>query len=96
VSSFVPNIFSPNGDGINDIFYLQSNSEVTEVSVFRVFDRWGDVVFEDFNFLPNDPVHGWDGSSDGEGLNPGVFVCWIKLQTTQGELIVVGDVTLVR
>ncbi|HLF64250.1 MAG TPA: gliding motility-associated C-terminal domain-containing protein [Saprospiraceae bacterium] len=96
VTSFIPNIFSPNGDGVNDILYIQSNSEITEVSVFRVFDRWGDVVFEDFNFLPNDQQHGWDGTHTGKEMNPGVFVYWARLQTTRGESIVVGDVMVVR
>jgi gliding motility-associated-like protein len=96
VNSFIPNIFSPNGDGINDVLFIQSNSEVTGVSVFRIFDRWGDVVFEDFDFLPNDAAHGWNGTYAEKEMNPGVFVYWVKMETTRGELVVVGDVMVVR
>jgi gliding motility-associated-like protein len=95
--TFVPNIFSPNNDGINDVFYIQSNAQVTEVKSFRIYDRWGAVVFEDLNFLTNDPQHGWDGSYGGRELDPAVFVYAIVVETIDDrQLILKGDVALIR
>jgi gliding motility-associated-like protein len=96
VTYHIPNIFSPNGDNINDVLFIQSNSEVLSVNAFRVFDRWGNVVFENFNFLPNDEQQGWNGTFSGKPLNPGVFVYWASIETTRGDEVIVGDVTVVR
>lgn len=96
VNVFIPNIFSPNQDGINDIFFIQSNPEVTGINVMRIFDRWGDVVFEKFDFQPNDPVQGWDGSFDGKAMNPGVYTYIVELETSRGPEILFGDITLTR
>ena len=93
----IPNLFSPNHDNINDVFYIQANSRIAEVSGFRVFNRWGGLVFEQSNFLPNDPANGWDGTVSGKDVEPGVFVYWVKVLTVDGqEEIITGDVTLIR
>jgi gliding motility-associated-like protein len=95
--TFVPNIFSPNNDGINDIFYIQSNEQIVEVESFRIYDRWGAVVFEDIDFQTNDPQHGWDGTYGGKELDPAVFVYAIIAETADGQqLVVKGDVALIR
>jgi gliding motility-associated-like protein len=95
--TFVPNIFSPNQDGVNDIFYVQSNEQITRVKSFRIFDRWGAVVFEEIDFLTNDPQHGWDGTYGGKELDPAVFVYAIIAETADGQqLVVKGDVALIR
>ncbi len=94
---YIPNVFSPNGDGLNDIFYLQSNNEITIVSSLRIYDRWGNEVFEEFDFLPDDPEHGWDGTHKGELMNPAVFIYVAEVQTLRGETVQLqGDITLVR
>ena len=94
---FIPNVFSPNGDGTNDVFYISTNSEVEEVLTLRIFDRWGGLLFENSNFPPNDPALGWDGRSSGTFMQPGVYVYWANLRTVDGlEIVKIGDVTLVR
>jgi gliding motility-associated-like protein len=94
---FLGNVFSPNFDGVNDVFYIQSNNEVVNVIAFQIYDRWGNLVFEDFNFPPNDPDHGWDGMVKGEIMNPAVFTYTADILTTSGEILKAqGDVTLVR
>lgn len=94
---FIPNIFSPNDDGINDQIFIQTNDRISLVNVFRIFDRWGNVVFEDFNFLPNDAQHGWDGLFNGKLMNPAVFTYLAEVQTIdQIPLLITGDVSLVR
>jgi gliding motility-associated-like protein len=95
--AFFPDLFSPNGDGINDVFFIQSNVQVTHVNALRVFDRWGDMIFEDTNFLPNDPDHGWDGSRNDKLMNPGVYLYWAEYETVYGkEVTITGDLTLIR
>ncbi len=94
---FIPNIFSPDGDGINDVVFVQTNSKITEVTFFRIVDRWGNMVFEDQLFQPNDPTHGWDGRFKEKPLNPGVFLYWIEMKTDDGNIITRrGDLSMIR
>jgi gliding motility-associated-like protein len=67
---FVPNVFSPNQDGINDVF-LPIFSEPADISSYQlqVFDRWGKMVFES-----RDPMVGWNGRVKEQLMNPGVYV----------------------
>ena len=94
---FLPNAFSPNDDGHNDIFYIQSGAEIAKVQTFRVLDRWGNLVFQDLDFFPNDPVHGWNGEFNNRPQNPAVYVYVAQLETVSGEVVVeTGEVVLVR
>jgi len=96
-SAFVPNVFTPNGDGNNDIFAVYGSTDVKEVKLFRVFNRWGELVFESENFRPNDLSNGWDGTFKGERLNTAVFVYYTEIELQNGEIITrKGDVTLFR
>ncbi len=94
---FIPNAFSPNGDGINDVFFIQAGKAVREIKTFLVFNRWGEVVFEYHNFFPNDPAYGWDGTHRGRQLNPAVFTYYAEIELIDGRVeLYEGDVTLVR
>ena len=97
---YIPNAFSPNGDGLNDIFQIYAkHGIVKEVKKFIVFDRWGEVVFERTNFQPNnqtDVDNGWDGFFKGDALNPAVFVYYAEIEFEDGWVeLYKGDVTLV-
>lgn len=93
---FIPNTFSPNGDGVNDIFYPHGKG-VFKIKNLRIFNRWGQVVFDRSNFLANDASAGWDGSLKGQKLNSDVFVyTLIAICENNEELTFKGDVTLVR
>ncbi|MDX1409589.1 MAG: gliding motility-associated C-terminal domain-containing protein, partial [Saprospiraceae bacterium] len=95
-SMFVPNVFTPNGDGVNDYFTIFGTS-VVAINSMRVFDRWGEQVFERLTFAPNIPEAGWDGTINGEALMPGVYVYRAELVHQDGlEESVTGDVTLIR
>ena len=61
---FIPNVFTPNGDGNNDRFWVYPGGEVAKVHEFRVFNRWGEQVFGASNFDPftQDDTNGWDGT----------------------------------
>jgi gliding motility-associated-like protein len=94
---FVPNAFSPNGDGINDVLLVFADEkEVREVTSFRVFTRWGEAVFEGFGLQPNEPTHGWDGTHRGKDVDMGTFVWYAEVELVNGERRVVkGDVAVV-
>ncbi|MEO1437717.1 MAG: gliding motility-associated C-terminal domain-containing protein, partial [Bacteroidota bacterium] len=95
----LPNAFTPNDDGLNDIFYVRSNfpESVNTIRTFRIFDRWGELVFERQNFDPNSRENGWDGTFKGTKLTPGVFVYMVEVEYYLGETTLLrGDVMLMR
>lgn len=95
---FIPNIFSPNGDNVNDFFQLAVGNGVTTVSYLNIYDRWGSLMFTDESFMPDDMVHrGWDGTKGGTLIEPGVYVFIAEVQFVDGQRVVYkGDVTVVR
>ena len=94
---FIPNVFSPDDDGNNDVFYIFGDDNVRQVNSFAIFTRWGEQIFAAHNFMPNDPVHGWDGTHKGQDLNNGVYVYFAEVEFIDGEKIIFeGDVTIVR
>ena len=98
VDLFMPNIFSPNGDNRNQFFYPQAVEGVIQnISSIEIFNRWGDLVFETSDIMPNDPEAGWDGTFNGRTLSPQVFVYRIEAEFINGNTKVFsGDVTLVK
>lgn len=94
---YIPNAFSPNGDGRNDEFFVHGGRGVAMVRSLRVFSRTGNLVFEAENIMPNDNAQGWDGRFRGERLNPGVFAYQAEIEFTDGRVEgYTGDVTLVK
>lgn len=94
---YVPTAFSPNGDGTNDRFLIYAGPEVAKVRSFRIFDRWGNLVFFEKDFQPNAPQFGWDGSLDGQAMDPAVFVWKADMEFMDGtSKVFYGDVTLMR
>ncbi|HFC00373.1 MAG TPA: gliding motility-associated C-terminal domain-containing protein [Phaeodactylibacter sp.] len=94
---FIPNAFSPNGDQINDLLFVNAGNDVSKVVTFRIFDRWGDMVFSKKDFLANDSAFGWNGTYNGKKLNAGVFVYYVEVELIDGTRRVLnGEVLLVR
>lgn len=94
---FVPNAFSPNNDGINDIFMVFAGPQVARVKSFLVFDRWGETVFQYYDFPPNEPAYGWDGTYRNKKFNPAVFTWFAEIEFVDGATdIFEGDVSLMR
>lgn len=94
---YVPNVFSPNGDGTNDVFMIYAGKEVERIKDFLVFDRWGETVYQYFDFEPNNPAYGWDGTLRGERMNPAVYAWFAIVEFKDGtEVLLEGDVTLMR
>ncbi|HUR30366.1 MAG TPA: gliding motility-associated C-terminal domain-containing protein, partial [Saprospiraceae bacterium] len=97
VDIYIPNIFSPNGDNVNDKLVISAGSDVEEISSFIIYDRWGNMVFAVNDFLSDDLNSAWDGKVKGKQVNPGVFVYKIIVNFKDGRSeIRYGDVTLVR
>ena len=86
----IPSAFTPDGDNINDDFGLLSLGEVN-MEYFQIYNRWGQKVFE-----TNDPNGRWDGTHKGSMAPSDVYVYIIKLNPLSGEVILKGDVTLIR
>ncbi|MEM9819478.1 MAG: gliding motility-associated C-terminal domain-containing protein [Bacteroidota bacterium] len=94
---YIPNAFSHNADGTNDYFYVFAGEGVRRVLRFKIFDRWGEVVFAAENVEPNTFKHGWDGTFKGQAMNPGVFVYFAEVEFIDNEVIFYeGDVTLLK
>lgn len=94
---FVPNVFTPNGDGINDAFFVQGNLAIRTVRNLKIFDRWGERIYEAQNLGINDPALGWDGTHRGKLVMPAVFVYYVEVEFLDGEVqVLTGDVTVVR
>ncbi|MBL7691587.1 MAG: PKD domain-containing protein [Flavipsychrobacter sp.] len=93
---FVPNVFTPNGDGQNDIFYPRGMG-IKTIKAFRVYNRWGNLLFERESIDLNDAANGWDGSHKGEEPRPDVYVYLIEAVCYTGEDVhIKGDVTIVK
>jgi gliding motility-associated-like protein len=93
---YIPNTFTPNGDGDNELFYPRGKG-IEIIKTFRVFNRWGEKVFEKMNIPANDAGNAWDGSYKGAPLPPDVFVFIIEgVCDTGEEFRWQGDVGLVR
>ena len=87
---FVPDAFSPNGDGNNDMLFVRGPG-IVDMS-FLIYDRWGSKVFESQH-----PDNGWDGRARGEDMPSGIYIYVLVARLNDGEkLELKGDITLVR
>lgn len=93
---FLPNTFSPNGDGVNDVFYPRGKG-VSYIKRFFIYNRWGEEVFKQLSFYTNDASRGWNGKINGAPASEDVFVYVIDVVCENGETLTLkGDVTLIR
>ena len=94
---YAPNTFTPNGDGLNDVFMIRGLA-ATKINYFRVWDRLGTLVFNAMDGVPNSPQFGWDGTDrQGKKLNPDVYVYTYEIQCINGNIVTgQGNVTLAR
>lgn len=93
---FIPNTFTPNGDGQNDWFFPQGEG-LDRMTTFRVFNRWGELVFETQHIPLNSPSSGWDGTFKGQPLAPDTYIYTMSSRCRSGEIVdFKGDITLIR
>ena len=93
---FVPNSFSPNGDGVND-YFIVNGVGLNVIPSITIYNRWGQIVFQKSNFAPNSASQAWDGTFNGQPAPPDVYVYTIQILCNNATLISYhGDVTLIR
>lgn len=93
---FVPNVFSPNGDGANDTFTLFGSIEVEQFEQFRIYNRWGALMYEGLEQQANNGI-GWDGTFKGEPVENGVYVWTAEVVFIDGlRQSLAGSITLSR
>ncbi len=94
---YAPTAFSPNGDGFNDHFTLFGGPGARIIRKLKVFDRWGNLVFETNDIPLGQERFGWDGSFNGKPMSPGVFVYMAEIEFIDDVIVPVdGDVTIIR
>lgn len=95
-SAMVPTGFSPNSDGVNDVLQVHGLPG-TIVKVFRVYDRWGELLYENYDFEVNSGI-GWDGTFKGEHLQSGVYLWSMVVEYPYDEETaeLMGETTLIR
>ncbi|WP_187271118.1 T9SS type B sorting domain-containing protein [Neolewinella aurantiaca] len=99
VPIYAPNVFSPNGDGVNDLFRIYARSTVLSFSDFAIFSRWGEMVyFMEESVTPNDGNWGWDGHHpDGNVYEQDVYIFKVIVELSGGRKVeITGDVLLMR
>lgn len=93
---YFPNAFSPNFDGINDYFTLYPGTDISLIT-FKIFDRWGGLVFEQNNPSQVTLDTGWDGNISGKAAAPGIYAWFAEIEFPDGvKKQFSGDVVLVR
>lgn len=88
----MPNAFSPNGDGLNDVYKAKSGYQsIVEFHAY-IFNRWGQKLYE-----WTDPAGGWDGKYKGKDVKQGVYFCLVKARGADGRVFnIKKDVNLLR
>jgi gliding motility-associated-like protein len=93
----LPNIFSPDDNGINDYFNFYADGALQKVNIFLVFDRWGNLVYKAENVLNFEVFVGWDGKFNGKKALPGVYTYLIEAEFIDGyKSKFAGDITIIR
>jgi gliding motility-associated-like protein len=89
----IPSAFTPNGDGVNDVFYIIGSKDIKNIKSFIVFNRWGNKMFETSNIPANDRSYGWKGIDAATG--PYIYFANVEFSDGTTE-IVKGSVMLIK
>ncbi|MDX9932693.1 MAG: gliding motility-associated C-terminal domain-containing protein [Bacteroidales bacterium] len=96
---YIPNIFSPDGNGQNDVFRIRGTA-ISEIKRFLIYDRWGQEIFRchtETGQSYSSDLCSWDGTYKGEAVPPGVYVYYAEVVLLNGETVIrKGNVTLTR
>ena len=97
IKVFIPNVFSPDLNGINDYFTIFGDYHLVKIKELNIYSRWGEQVFHAENIPPNDPTLGWNGKFKGKLMDPAVFVFWALLEFDDGSTeLFKGEVNLLK
>lgn len=93
---FIPNAFSPNQDGNNDVFFVKGRG-FGKITWMNIFDRWGNLVYSVTNCDINQEFCGWDGTFNGKNMSPGYYVYYTEVQFLDGaKQSFSGGINLIR
>jgi gliding motility-associated-like protein len=93
---FIPTAFTPNADGLNDRFTIHGTG-VSMIRSLRVYNRWGEMIYEKRNFYPGDNSSSWDGRFMGREAPAAAYVYFAELECGAGNVFSrKGTITLVR
>ena len=93
----IPNVFTPDGDGHNDMFTAYNVKAGLGIEEMFIYDRWGELVFYAKDIPLGDATKGWDGTFKGQKVNPGVYVYLIRVKYLGDKIIdYAGDITVLR
>jgi gliding motility-associated-like protein len=94
---YIPSGFTPNGDGINDLFSIFGTNGAIKAQKILIYDRWGEKIYDSSLQLVNDQTIGWDGTFNGKALSPDVFVYYVEVVFADGAVEPYkGDISIVR
>ena len=93
---FLPNTFSPNGNGTNDVFYPRGTG-LYSIRSMRIFNRWGEPVFEATNFKANDASKGWNGTFKNKPAPNDVYVYFVEVICENNSVLTYsGNIAVIR
>lgn len=93
----IPNAFTPNGDGKNEIFYIRGGPQGSRIKDFSIFNRWGQKIFQRTNIPTDDPAFGWNGSYKGVAVIPETYIYTVTLLLAdKSSQVFNGTVILIR
>ena len=87
----IPSAFTPNEDGLNDVFRVTNHYVITAMKSFEIYDRWGAKIFSG-----NSPLSAWDGKINGQLANPGIYVYHLKYNCNGSDRHKSGSFSLIR
>lgn len=94
---YLPNVFSPNGDGVNDELFIPQHRSLAAILRFEIYDRWGALVFHATDQIPESQGTKWNGTFRNVVMNPGVYTCVAEVQFDDGSTQqMIWDATLIR
>lgn len=96
---YIPNVFSPNADNLNDRLTIYvKEGKVESIDVFNIYSRWGELIYSESGTNPDDGSHrGWNGTFNGEPVNPGVYIYQLDVRLRGDRQIRrKGSVTVIR
>jgi gliding motility-associated-like protein len=93
---FIPNTFTPNSDGMNDVFYIRGRG-ILAVKSLKIFNRWGEMVFEKKEVTPNDPKDGWNGLFKGTIASTDTYIYQLEIMCNNSQVLKYnGTISLIR
>lgn len=96
-TTYAPQAFSPNGDRVNDVFFIYGAKCVRQIKELSIYDRWGDNIFIKENIPPSDAAYGWDGTYHQQNAPSGLYTYKVLIELSDGAIVKnQGAVTLLR